>query len=112
MNHVVVLYDPSFPYHGDAIHEASLKQLQEGARLVNVDALDQALTTLEGGCFVNLHAPYFPKDSWNTILRYLERGGSLLSAGGAPFRIPVYRENGQWKCELETNLLSSASAYS
>ncbi|BBI31252.1 beta-galactosidase [Cohnella abietis] len=101
MNNIVVLYDPSLPYHGDDINEASLRKLQEGAHLVSADELDQALTSLEGGCFVNLHAPYFPKNSWNHIVSYLERGGSLLSTGGAPFRIPVYRENGQWQVELE-----------
>ncbi|WP_246120434.1 beta-galactosidase [Cohnella terricola] len=101
MNRIVVLYDPTFPYQGDAINEASLNKLKQETNLVNVDALDEALAALEGGCFVNLHAPYFPKNSWNTILRYLERGGSLLNAGGAPFRIPVYRENGRWKREHE-----------
>ncbi|OAB32969.1 beta-galactosidase [Paenibacillus glacialis] len=101
MNHIVVLYDPTFPYQGDEIDKLSLTKLQGGANVVNVDDLDQALTTLEGGCFVNLHAPYFPKNSWDIIVRFLERGGSLLSIGGAPFRTPVYRENGQWLAEVE-----------
>ncbi|QJD86389.1 beta-galactosidase [Cohnella herbarum] len=101
MNPIVVLYDPTLPYQGDKINEDSLRKLKEGARLVTADELDQALVSLEGGCFVNLHAPYFPKDSWKGIVSYLERGGSLLSAGGAPFRIPAYRENGQWQVEVE-----------
>ncbi|MNH96335.1 Beta-galactosidase [compost metagenome] len=101
MNHIVILYDPTFPYQGDEIDKAALKKLQDGANVVNVDALDQALTTLEGGCFVNMHAPYFPKNSWNQILSFLQRGGSLLSIGGAPFSIPVYREDGQWLEEVK-----------
>lgn len=31
----------------------------------------------------------FPRDSWPAILAFLERGGSLLSLGGVPFRVPV-----------------------
>ncbi|RAV20823.1 glycoside hydrolase [Paenibacillus contaminans] len=101
MKSIVIFYDPAFPYHGDRIGEASVKMLREKAQLVGADSLAQALDRLEGGCFVNLHAPYFPKDSWNSIASYMERGGSLLSIGGAPFRIPVYREDGKWACEVE-----------
>lgn len=101
MTSIVIFYDPAFPYQGDRISEAFIQKLGERAELVGADALDQALDRLEGGCFVNLHAPYFPKDSWGRIASYAKCGGSLLSIGGAPFRIPVYREDGQWKCEVE-----------
>jgi hypothetical protein len=54
-----------------------------------------------GDCFVNLHAPYFPKAYWTAILAYLKRGGSLLSVGGAPFKRPVRCQEQQWVVEAE-----------
>lgn len=46
---------------------------------------------LEEGCtlLVSFHGPYFPRDAWPAILRYLERGGNLACFGGMPFTRPV-----------------------
>ncbi|MBB6673123.1 beta-galactosidase [Cohnella nanjingensis] len=60
--------------------------------------LDEA----SGGVFVSLHAPYFPADAWEAVLAFLKRGGGLVSAGGAPFRVPVRQADGGWQAEPET----------
>ncbi|RXZ82559.1 glycoside hydrolase [Paenibacillaceae bacterium] len=48
---------------------------------------------------IQLHGPYFPKQAWSAIERFLKRGGGLLHVGGAPFRVPVYEAEGQWRQE-------------
>ncbi|MFB5673837.1 beta-galactosidase [Paenibacillus terreus] len=71
-------------------------------RVVGAEELTEALDGMSAGdCFVNLHAPYFPKPAWTAILAYLKRGGSLLSGGGAPFKRPVRRQEQQWVVEAE-----------
>lgn len=42
---------------------------------------------------VSFQGPYFPKQAWPAILRFLERGGNLAIFGGVPFSRPV-AENG------------------
>lgn len=96
MKNFVILYDPALPIQSSLINESSLQQLRSQASIVNAETVNEALDHLQGGCFINLHAPYFPKDAWNSIYSYLERGGALLSVGGTPFQIPMYRLNGQW----------------
>ncbi|WP_163857017.1 alpha-amylase family protein [Paenibacillus elgii] len=101
MDNVIVLYDPEFPFLGERMNEAGLERLSGVFRVVSAEQLPQALAGMTTGCLVNLHAPYFPKEAWGEILDFLQRGGGLLSMGGAPFRIPVYRENGAWCAEAE-----------
>ncbi|TMV51591.1 glycoside hydrolase [Paenibacillus mesophilus] len=101
MSRTVIFYDPKFPSSEDALDPSRLEVLERVGAVIGAEALGDALDAAEGGCFVNLHAPYFPKDVWGAILGYLKRGGGLLSAGGAPFRIPVYREDGEWRTEAE-----------
>ncbi|MFD1138459.1 beta-galactosidase [Paenibacillus urinalis] len=96
----VVLYDPTFPYSGTLPSEEALKQLAD-CRIVRADELSGALEREETACFVNVHAPYFPKEAWVSILRFLERRGGLISSGGAPFKLPVRREGEAWVIEAE-----------
>ena len=58
------------------------------------DASDLS-TKLEAGCrlLVSFHGPYFPKQAWTAIHRFLEQGGSIAIFGGMPFSRPV-REDG------------------
>jgi hypothetical protein len=75
--------------------------MSEFGTIVNGNQLAAALRETEGGCFINLHAPFFPKSAWIDILAYLQRGGGLISIGGAPFKQPVRWETGEWHVEAE-----------
>lgn len=98
---VVILFDPGFPSSG-AWTEAEAVQLGEFGSVVAAGELAQALDALgEGGVFVNLHAPFFPKDAWPSILGFARRGGGLVSVGGAPFKRPVRLQEGRWIAEPE-----------
>lgn len=94
---IIVFYDPAFP-GAPALTEEEARRVGE---VVGADALGERLRRADGGCFVTLHAPYFPMAAWEDILAFLKRGGGLVSAGGAPFRRPVRREGGAWRIEPE-----------
>jgi len=97
---IIVFYDPRFPLSdGMTVREEALAAV--GAAH-GADTLAEALRASPGGCFVNLHAPYFPKEAWGEIGAFLRRGGGLISVGGAPFRRPVARgHDGGWFAEAE-----------
>ncbi|TXK84348.1 beta-galactosidase [Paenibacillus sp. N3.4] len=97
---IVIFYEAGFP--SSSFNDVQTKQLTaQGAVVVGAAALGEALRTADGGCFVNLHAPYFPKSAWPQILAFLQRGGGLLSVGGAAFKFPVRREDDGWYVESE-----------
>ena len=97
---VIIFYDAAFPISNSSEMNADLLTAQ-GAVVVGADALGETLQSAVGGCFVNLHAPYFPKSEWPEILAFLKRGGGLLSIGGAAFKRPVRREVDGWHVESE-----------
>ncbi|WP_311519094.1 beta-galactosidase [Paenibacillus albidus] len=101
---VIVFCDPSFPGYPAAagLTPEGVKSSGGLQHIVHADQLAAALDLAPaGGCFVSLHAPYFPKDAWPAIVAYLRRGGALISIGGAPFKHPVRRAGEQWKIEAE-----------
>ncbi|MEK4193711.1 beta-galactosidase [Paenibacillus sp. FSL L8-0323] len=97
---VIIFYDSDFPI-SSPIPSDAITSMSEFGSIVNENQLAETLRETEGGCFINLHAPYFPKTAWIAILEYLQRGGGLISIGGAPFKQPVRWENGQWHVEAE-----------
>ncbi|MDF2644367.1 MAG: glycoside hydrolase [Paenibacillus sp.] len=97
---IIIFYDATFPISNSGEVNADLLAAQ-GAIVVGADALEEALRSAVGGCFVNLHAPYFPKSAWTEILAFLKRSGGLLSIGGAAFKRPVRREADGWHIESE-----------
>ncbi|HVZ81121.1 MAG TPA: beta-galactosidase [bacterium] len=65
------------------------------AGIAGLQSLDPAKTEL-------LVLPYgsaFPKDAWEGIFRYLEKGGNLLALGGRPLENPVRRDGKGWVAE-------------
>jgi len=95
----IIFYDEGFPYDGARPDASALAQLRERGAIV---AAEEIAGALEGAdAFVTLHGPYFPKAAWPALLGFLRRGGGLVLLGGAPFRIPVYREDGEWTAERE-----------
>ncbi|BBH21945.1 hypothetical protein Back11_32900 [Paenibacillus baekrokdamisoli] len=97
---VIVFYDPAFPslstFGGNAA-----QSLGPIGSVVDGKGLSDALRSAEGGCFINLHAPYFPKSAWPEILAFLKRGGGLVSIGGAPFKYPVRLDADGWQVEVQ-----------
>lgn len=94
---IIVFYDPAFP----GAPALTAEQARIVGEVACADQLGERLAQADGGCFVSLHAPYFPSSAWEAILGFLKRGGGLVSAGGAPFRRPVRREGGAWHAEPE-----------
>lgn len=99
----LIFCDGEFPVMSVLPDVGTWGELGHGqVRVVGAAELTEALDGMSAGdCFVNLHAPYFPKPSWTAILTYLKRGGSLLNVGGAPFKRPVRRQEQQWVVEAE-----------
>ncbi|NMO94722.1 beta-galactosidase [Paenibacillus lemnae] len=97
---IIYLYDPAFPVGDGSSIPSSASDLQEMGVAADASSLAEVLSSAdEGSCFVNLHAPYFPKQAWPAILEFLKNGGGLLSIGGAPFKIPVRFTDGTWTPE-------------
>ncbi|CAM4336454.1 beta-galactosidase [Paenibacillus alkaliterrae] len=97
----VILYDQSFPIASRLPADAE-SSLQLAGTVVRADELAEALSDTNCGVFINLHAPYFPKQAWSEISAYLKRGGGLISIGGAPFKRPVVASEAEgWQAEAE-----------
>jgi len=99
MTKAIILYDPSFP--ATALPGDLTEGLTAVGQVTAAADLAVALDAQAGGSFVNLHAPYFPKAAWPAIVRFLERGGGLVSVGPEPFRRPVVALDGVWTAEAE-----------
>ncbi|GIO31694.1 MULTISPECIES: beta-galactosidase [Paenibacillus] len=97
---VIIFYDAAFP-GSPGLDDSAVEALRQLGTVVAAADLAFALGSIRGGCFVNLHAPYFPKTAWPEIHAFLRRGGGLISIGGAPFKIPVRPEEGGWTPEAE-----------
>ncbi|MCC3376953.1 alpha-amylase family protein [Cohnella sp. REN36] len=100
-SHTIFFYDASFP-GALSLDAPGLDALRSLGAVSDAEELAARLNEAPGGVFVSLHAPYFPADAWEAILGFLKRGGGLVSAGGAPFRMPVRRADGVWQAEPET----------
>lgn len=72
-NRIIIFCDPDFPAAG-LIPQAGAFGKTDGVNIVGAAELADALRGLENGCFVNLHAPYFPKSAWTEISAFLHRG--------------------------------------
>ncbi len=83
---MVVFYDPGYPH---IFSEAALAKLIPSAFQIT-DAANLA-AKLERGItlLISFHGPYFPKQAWPAILRFLKGGGNIAMFGGMPFTRPV-----------------------
>ncbi|MCQ6559207.1 alpha-amylase family protein [Paenibacillus mendelii] len=103
---IIIFSDPAFPGgNHDKSNLTAAQGLAGIGTVVDAASLAESLQAVQGegagGCFINLHAPYFPKAAWEAILAFLRAGGGLVSIGGAPFKRPVRMEDGQWLVEAE-----------
>ncbi|MBM7572999.1 beta-galactosidase [Aquibacillus albus] len=101
MSTIVVFYDDAFPYPGDRPSKQQIEKLQQTFVIADADTLEQELG--EADSFINLHGPYFPKAAWPAIFSFVKKGRGLVHVGGAPFKIPVYKKDGEWCEEIEQN---------
>ncbi|NPV09134.1 MAG: hypothetical protein HPY83_14360 [Anaerolineae bacterium] len=93
MPRTVILWQDDFPFY-DALplSEAMLSAAFSGAVCVPVEELPAALGSAETSLLVLPHGSAFPFEAWDAIRRHLASGGHLLTIGGAPFSVPVYRQ--------------------
>src|SRR5437764_3167757 len=83
---IVVFHDPGYPH---VYAEATLAELVPGEFQIT-DASGLA-TALERECtlLISFHGPYFPRQAWGAILRFLKEGGNIAMFGGMPFTRPI-----------------------
>lgn len=94
----LVFHEPSYPH---IYTETTLARLIPGEFQV-AGASELAAKLAEGyQTLISFHGPYFPKESWDAILRFLENGGNLVVFGGMPFTRPV-RADGTIEPEQQT----------
>lgn len=101
MEKVVVFYDSNFPNDSEQPSKDFFSKLPTKFQVVDAESLSEALQQENITAFINLHGPYFPKQSWSSILNYLKSGKGFIHLGGRPFRIPCFLENGKWQTETE-----------
>ncbi|BBH21358.1 hypothetical protein Back11_27030 [Paenibacillus baekrokdamisoli] len=99
MQKLVLFYDKTFPFAGERPTEQALNYLNEAFKVVTAEQLADQLS--DADVYIHLHGTYFPKQAWQAILAHVSLGKGLVFAGGAPFKTPVYQENGEWIQELE-----------
>ncbi|MFL5592294.1 MAG: beta-galactosidase [Ktedonobacteraceae bacterium] len=85
-NSIIVFHDHGYPH---AYTEATLAALVPGEFQIT-DASGLA-TALERECtlLISFHGPYFPKQAWGAIHRFLQGGGNIAMFGGMPFTRPI-----------------------
>ncbi len=84
---IIVFHDPGYPHISS---EATLVKLIPGEFQIT-DAANLA-PRLEKGAYtllLSFHGPYFPKQAWSAILRFLKEGGNIAMFGGMPFTQPI-----------------------
>lgn len=83
---ILVFHDPDYP---GACSSETLAELLPAA--FEITGAPDIAGELERGCalFISFHGPYFPKQSWNATLKYLQAGGNFAAFGGMPFLHPV-----------------------
>lgn len=92
---VVVFDEPGFPVvDSEAVPRAALAAALAGLR-VDFAGLDELLSPAAlaaADLLVLPHGSAFPADAWLALRAYLEGGGNLLTVGGRPLWVPVFRD--------------------
>lgn len=92
MPRTIVLWQDDFPFYDTLpLSEAMLSAAFPSAGYVPVEGLAAALSDRQTRLLVLPHGSAFPAEAWEAIRGHLARGGHLLTIGGAPFSVPVYR---------------------
>ena len=96
--HTVVFDEPGFPAaDAPSVTEAALRAAFSGANMVAANGLPEALADSDTDLLVMPYGSAYPEAAWPAILRYLDRGGNLLTLGGKPFTRAAYRDGTNWR---------------
>jgi hypothetical protein len=94
----VILSEPAFPVvDTEPLARAVFDEAFPNARYASADELDAALADKGTQLLVMPYGSAYPETAWPAILRYLERGGNLLSLGGRPFTRAAYQTARGWQ---------------
>ena len=95
----VVFWQPGFPtVDSEPLDRAVLARALTGMdpQFADLQALRAPATLAGADLLVLPYGSAFPADAWQEIEAYLHGGGSLLIAGGEPFRLPVIGHAGKF----------------
>ncbi|MGO9096486.1 MAG: beta-galactosidase [Bryobacteraceae bacterium] len=104
----VVFWEPGFPAVESAAPPRNvLEQALEPLHPVFAGVVDlsRAGVLAEGDLLVLPYGSAFPADAWDAIKRHLEHG-NLLTIGGRPLAVPVWREGASWRAGEAGNAYS------
>src|SRR5699024_5775138 len=79
--------------------ESFFDNLEQNVKIVSAENLSTMLDSKKASVYIHLHGSYFPKDAWDSIQQFLNKGKGCIHTGGAPFRNPCYREDNEWQLE-------------
>lgn len=99
MSTIVLFYDSSFPLDGQRPQQSFFDQMDERVKIVSAENLATALDSSNTSAFIHLHGSYFPKEAWNSILKFFHEKKGFVHTGGAPFRNPCYKDGDKWIAE-------------
>ena len=95
----VVFWQPGFPAaDSPAPSEDGLRAAFADGLFVDAAGLGDALARPETNLLVMPYGSAWPEADWDSILRYLDRGGNLIAIGGKPFTRAAFQDaNGAWR---------------
>ena len=100
---IVILDEPGLPAIDTApVPMNLLHQALPEAKSSSATELERSLGDKSARLLVLPYGSTFPLDQWNSIQKFLARGGNLLTLGGRPFTRPARFENGAWRVLPET----------
>jgi hypothetical protein len=100
---ILVFHDPGFPdVDGIGLSRDDINRALGGYAVTYAEGGELAGRLGEGGVrtLVTAHGSCFPKEAWDAIEKFLQRGGAWLNLGGRPLMRPVRREGGAWQVEV------------
>jgi hypothetical protein len=93
----VVFWQPGFPAaDSPAPAEGGLRAAFADASFVDAAGLGDALSKPETDLLVLAYGSAWPEAEWDSILRYLDRGGNLIVLGGKPFTRAAFEDASGW----------------
>ena len=93
----VVFWQAGFPaVDSPAPDEAGLRAAFSGADFMGASGLADALAQPETNLLVLPYGSAWPEAEWDSILRYLDRGGNLIVLGGKPFTRAAFEDASGW----------------
>jgi hypothetical protein len=93
----VVFWQAGFPaVDSPAPDEAGLRAAFSGAEFMGASGLAGALAQQETNLLVLPYGSAWPEAEWDSILRYLDRGGNLIVLGGKPFTRAAFEDASGW----------------